>query len=80
MVVCSWFGCHGDRKLPLIYNGKMVKLHFYALPQKVASVLLYLQNFDCPSVCQGEHPRFRGYFWAILDKHVIMRYFEVYSF
>ena len=23
------------------YNGKMVKLHFYALPQKMASVLCY---------------------------------------
>ena len=25
----------------------------------------------------GEHPRCRGYFWAILD--IIMRFFEIYS-
>ena len=51
MVVCLLVGCHGNRKLPLTYNGKMVKLYFYALPQKVASVLCYtIRNCECPSV------------------------------
>ena len=31
--IVSWFGCHGNRKLPVTYNGKMVKLHFYVLPK-----------------------------------------------
>ena len=72
----SWFGNHGKRKLPLTYNGKMVKLHFYAPPQKVASVFCYtIWNFECPSICLGN---IQGYnVWAILD--IIMRYFEVYS-
>ena len=26
------------------------------------------------SVCPDEHPRFRGYFWAILD--IVMSYFR----
>ena len=46
----------------------MVKLHFYSLPQKVTSLLCYtVRNFECLSVCPGEHPQFRGYVWAILD-------------
>ena len=58
-------------------NRKMVKLHFYDVPQKVASVLCYtVRNFECPSVCLGKHPRFRGYVLAILD--IITEYFEVY--
>ena len=52
----------------------MFKLHFYALPQNETNVLCYtIRNFEGPSVCQGEHPRFRGYVWAILD--IIMKYF-----
>ena len=39
--------------------------------------MLYCPIFDCLSIYMGEYPRFRGYFWAILD--IIVRYFEVYS-
>ena len=42
---------------------------YYVILSKILSVRL-------PSVCPGKHPKFRGYFWAILD--IIMRYFEVY--
>ena len=55
----------------------MVKLHFYALATKMASVLCYtVRIFECPSIYLDEHPRFRGYLGDILD--IIMRYFEVY--
>ena len=61
-----------------LITGKWLNCIFYAPLQKKASVLCYtIWNFEGPSVCQGKHPRFRGYVWAIL--YIIMKYFNVYS-
>ena len=44
-------------------------------------ILLWYHAVGCPCIVRlsvwGKHPRFRGYFWAILD--IIIRYFKVYS-
>ena len=66
--LASWFGCYDNRKLSLTYNVKMVKLHFYAPPQRVASVLCHtIRNFEWPSVSPCIHARLGailGLFWT----------------
>ena len=64
--------------LPLTYNGKMIKLHFYAPPQKKRQVYYDIPS-ECFSVCQSVQVNIQswGNFGAIYD--IIMRYFEVYS-
>ena len=48
---------------------------FYTLPHNMAGYYGFPLDVRV-SVRPGDHPRFRGYFWANLD--IFMKYFEVY--